>query len=100
MALGLNLIKKVIMKKQNRIDITGEIGPLVDLGPPEIPMYSYRFPSDYFWNGIANGLKKKRFTENQIKDWLQSKQARWTIDKYCNEIEELGEKIGLKENLK
>lgn len=88
------------MAKEQHLDITGEIGPLFVGKAPRTPMYSYRFPSDYFWNGIANGLKKKGFTKKEIRDWLQSKMARWTIDGHAGKIEKLGEEIGLKENAK
>ncbi len=75
------------------IDITSKIGPLFnsDQKPAEWPMYSYERPAYMLWNAIANGLKARKWTEKQIRDWLQSKHPRWALD--C----ELGtalEKIG------
>lgn len=60
------------------IDITGKIGPLGS--DCEWPMYSYNRAAYTLWNGIANGLKARRWTEKQIRDWLQSKSPRWALD--------------------
>lgn len=63
------------------IDITGKIGPLNNTFiNPEWPMYSYERPAYIFWNAIANGLHKAGWTEEQIREWLQSKGPRHALD--------------------
>jgi len=56
--------------KTERIDVTGKIGQLNGNTEAEWTMYSFDRPSHYFWNGVANGLKKKGFNEEEIKVWL------------------------------
>jgi hypothetical protein len=43
-------------------------------------MYSYDRPSWTLWDALANALSKKGWTEEEIKDWLQSKEPRWALD--------------------
>jgi hypothetical protein len=63
------------------VDITGDIGPDSSrtLGRPW-PMYSFDRPSFIVWNAMANAFHKRGWTEEQIKDWLQSKLPRWALD--------------------
>jgi hypothetical protein len=78
---------------KRRIDITDKIGSLYNGTKelPEWPMYSFDRPAYYLWNAIANGLHQRGWTEEQIKDWLQSKSARWALDGSLGEsIEQLG----------
>ena len=71
-----------------QIDITGKIGELFpSASPAEWPMYSYSRPAYILWNAIANALHKKGWSEQEIKDWLQSKETRWALDG------ELGEQL-------
>lgn len=72
------------------IDITGKI---CDLHPSygDWPMYSYERPAWLLWNTIANALHDKGWTEDQIKEWLQSKDPRIALDGGLgNEIQKLG----------
>lgn len=80
--------------KTAAIDITGKIGNLFHSHetPPEWPMYSYSRPAYMLWNAIANGLIAKGWTEEQIKEWMQSKETRWALDgKLGDKILKLGE---------
>jgi len=62
-------------------DCTLEIGPLVTLKePPEWPMYSFDGPSTFVWNTIATNLYRRGWSDDKIKEWLQSKQPRWALD--------------------
>lgn len=74
-------------------DISGCIGPLhpATNSAPEWPMYSYERPAWMLWNAIAGALAQKGWTEPMIKEWLQSKKARWALDGYLGEeIDALG----------
>lgn len=44
------------------------------------PMYSYDRPSSILWNGIAEALYKRGWSDKQIRHWLQSKEPRWALD--------------------
>jgi hypothetical protein len=71
-------------------DCTDLIGPH-DSDKPW-PMYSYERPAYLVWNAIAGALHKRGWTDSQIKDWLQSKQARWALDGELGEaIQDLGD---------
>ena len=63
-------------------------------GDPEWPMYSHDRPAHAYWNGVANALHDAGWNDYAIKDWLQSKQARWLLDARDEEIEALGRKHG------
>lgn len=75
-------------------DYTVHIMPLYEPSRPEEPwpMFSYSTPSDYYWNGLANALRKRGFDNEEIKIWLQSKEARHFLDGYGDEIATLAEK--------
>lgn len=63
------------------LDITGKIGPLYDTASgAEWPMYSYDTPAYTVWNAVANELHRKGWSEEEIKEWLQSKLSRWAMD--------------------
>ena len=71
-------------KNGDPYDCTGFIGPLYpndDINdPPEWPMYSFDTPAYILWNAIAGELYKRGWNDEQIKDWLQSKNPRWALD--------------------
>jgi hypothetical protein len=62
------------------------MGPMKDAGEgghhpdPKHPMYSFHGPSHVVWNAIATVLSERDWSDDQIRDWLQSKQARWAIE--------------------
>ena len=66
------------------VDITAKIGELFPIHtaerPPEWPMYSFDRPSRILWNAIARRLIDAGWTEDQIKEWLQSRMTRWALD--------------------
>ena len=60
-------------------------------------MYSYDRPAYMLWNAIANVLINKGWTEDEIREWLQSKATRWALDGDLGEmIREVGEKYAEK----
>jgi len=71
-------------------DYTGKLGSLFVNTTAEWKMFSFETPSSLFWNGVANALKEKGYSEVKIKEWLQSKEARWLMDVHGEEIERLG----------
>ena len=73
----------------DEIDITGKIGELYPNTEPEWPMYSYSRAASILWNAIANGLCEQGWTEDQIKEWLQSKETRWSLDGSLGEAIEM-----------
>jgi len=75
-------------------DYSAHSGPLRPIANDrEWQMYSYERPANCFWNGVANGLLDQGFTPSEIKAWMESKAARWLLDKHDMEIEELGYKL-------
>ncbi len=65
------------------MDITGKIGTLngETVNPaPEYPMYSYERPAWMVWGAVADEMQKRGWKEEQILEWLQSKNARWALD--------------------
>ena len=79
--------------KNTDTDYTGRVGPLDPLHGVDWPMYSFDRPAFCFWNGFANGLRRDGWTEDQIKNTLQSKDVRWMLDGYDQEIDDFGEKF-------
>lgn len=77
---------------RERIDYTGKMGRLYPPhdDKPEWPMYSYERPAWNFWNGVANGLRDMGYSDEQIKGILQSKAARWLLDKHDDKLQDLG----------
>ena len=76
--------------RKEPIDITGKIGELYpDTKEPEWPMYSYGRPARLFWNGIAIALDKRGWSEEQVKTFLQSINARHWLDSQEELIESL-----------
>ena len=47
---------------------------------PEWPMYSYGRPAWLLWNAIGRELFAAGWSEDRIKEWLQSKSTRWALD--------------------
>lgn len=79
-------------------DYSDKLGPLFPdhNQDREWPMYVYRRPAYLFWNGVANGLLDKGYNEEQVKEWLQSKNARYSLDGgWEQEIESLGYKLAI-----
>jgi hypothetical protein len=76
----------------NEFDITAKIGPMSNIASTQAwPMYSYDRPAYILWNAIAKSLHSKGWSEIAIKDWLQSKEARWALDGELGEaLEALG----------
>ena len=76
-------------------DISGKIGPLYgSVNPnPEWPMYSYERPAWIVWNAVATSLHNRGWKDDAIKDWLQSKNPRWSLDGSFGEaLEDLAKK--------
>lgn len=70
------------------------VGPLDD---EEVawPMYSYGRPAYQFWDAVANGMRARGWTPEQIRTWLQSKLARWALDgDWGDHLRTLGFKLG------
>jgi hypothetical protein len=68
------------MAKKEYYDCTGKIGPLFNYNlQPEWPMYSFNHPSHIVWNAIAGKFHEAGWSDNRIKDWLQSKDPRWAL---------------------
>ncbi len=76
-------------------DITAEIGPLVKMGEPSIPMYSFDRPATIFWQGVYDSMRAEGCNHQQVVDWLQSKFPRWALDgELGSELEDLGQAAG------
>lgn len=58
--------------------LIGELHPSTD--KPEWPMYSYSRPAGMLWNALAAELNRKGWTDDEIREWLQSKHPRWALD--------------------
>lgn len=70
-------------------DCTGHIGPINS--DSAWPMYSFERPAYILWNAIAAELNKAGWSDEQIKNWLQSKAPRWELDgSWTEQIELLG----------
>jgi hypothetical protein len=65
-------------------DCTGEIGPFSS--DAAWPMFSYERPAYIVWNAIAAALHARGWSDDEIKGWLQSKNARWALDGYLGDI--------------
>lgn len=62
-------------------DISGKIGPMYDTtSGAEWPMYSFNGPSMTVWGTIAAALHERGWSDARVKEWLQSKAARWAMD--------------------
>lgn len=68
-------------KESGHYDCTGLIGDLYpSTEKPEWPMYSYSRPAYVLWNAIAGELNRLGWTDDEIREWLQSKHPRWALD--------------------
>ena len=65
-------------------DCTLHIGPLESDAP--WAMYSYDRPSTILWNAIAGSLYRAGWSDEAIKDWLQSKGPRYALDGDLGEL--------------
>lgn len=69
------------MTRTTDYDVTGKIGPLYPQeAEPAWPMYSFDVPSRSVWCAIAQEMRSAGWRESRIRDWLQSKEARWALD--------------------
>lgn len=85
------------VKEGSTYDCTGLIGDLYASGKPEWPMYSFSRPAHILWNAIAAELNKNGWTDEEIRDWLQSKRTRWALDgELGDKIEALGTEFATK----
>ena len=76
-------------------DCTLWIGPFLSDAPWS--MYSYERPASILWNAIAGEFYRNGWTDEEIKEWLQSKEARWALDGMLGEdIENLGREFAKK----
>ena len=71
------------------IDITGKIGSMFPNEKPEWPMYSFDRAAHILWNTIANEMVKLGYSEDEIKQYLQSKSTRWALDGDLGDMLEL-----------
>ena len=55
-----------------------QLGKLTD--DVDCPMYSFEQPAYIVWNSITRALMARGWSEDQVKEWLQSKEARWALD--------------------
>lgn len=66
------------------LSITDRIGPLYPIKAQDrkedCGMFSFDRPSYIVWNAVAETMHKLGHSEAEIKDWLQSKAARWAAD--------------------
>lgn len=72
-------------------DCTGHIGAHRSDAP--WAMYSFESPAYALWNAMAAQLHKKGWTDEEIKEFLQSKQTRWMMD---GDLSDALEKLGRK----
>lgn len=83
----------------DKFKVASWVGPMhprhyVD-NPPKWRMYSFERPACTLWNAIASELNKAGWTDDQIREWLQSKETRWALDgSLGEEIEALGKRYG------
>ena len=76
-------------------DITADIGPLYNIGPPTIPMYSFDLPATILWQATYDAMREAGRTDAQAVEWLQSKAPRWLLDgEHGEKLRALGEDIG------
>lgn len=76
-------------------DCTCYIGPFESNA--QWRMYSFERPAYLLWNAIASELHANGWTDNDIKNWLQSKEPRWSLDSDLGEaLEDLGRQFAQK----
>lgn len=78
--------------KEHR-DITGDIGNLYANSSPSVPMYSFSRPAYLFWQGVYAQMIDKGYTHDAAIEFLQSKNARWMLDGFGQELITLGSKM-------
>jgi hypothetical protein len=61
----------------------------------EIPftMYSYERPSRIFWFCVSKELLARGLTEEEVVEWLQSKNPRWLLDSYEDRFEAMAKEM-------
>ena len=60
------------------------------------PMYSFDRPASLFWFGVAKTLAESGCGYDQIQEFLRSKNARWMLDQFEEELENLGKELAKK----
>lgn len=55
-----------------------QLGNLTDA--VEVPMYSFERPAHIVWDTMSRALMARGWTDDEIKTWLQSKDARHALD--------------------
>lgn len=70
--------------KENEYDLTMHIGGLES--DASWPMYSFDRPAMILWNSIAKELFCNGWTDEQIREWLQSKSPRYALDDGLGEM--------------
>ena len=51
-----------------------------------VAVSSFDAPAYTVWNAIAATFNRAGWSDHQIRDWLQSKQARWAMDMDLGEV--------------
>lgn len=59
-------------------------------------MYSFDRPSRLFWTGVANTLAEHGYDYDNIKVFLSSKDTRWMLDQFEDQVESLGKELAKK----
>ncbi len=59
-------------------DYNSLIGPLNS--DTAWPMYSFERPAYAFWNGLATALHQRGWSDEEIREWLQSKEPRYLLN--------------------
>lgn len=54
-----------------------QLGNLTDA--VDVPMYSFEQPAHILWDTMTRALMARGWTEDEIKTWLQSKDARHAL---------------------
>jgi hypothetical protein len=91
MSIEQNTPSYYVTEYGDSYDCTGHIGPYKSDSPWN--MYSFNSPSYALWNGFASQLNNRGWSDEEIKDYLQSKQTRWLMDgDLYEELEMLGRK--------
>ena len=74
------------------LDLSRVIGPIVSTQKVVYPIASYDRPAYNFWNGVAQALEERGYTNEEIILILQSKAVRHLLDRMDHEILQLGRK--------
>lgn len=102
MKVELMVNGKLVSQDVTKETLVGEIKQALsvrtelDLGPvgsgAPVEMYSFDTPAAMFWSGAVKGFRSAGWTEEQIVEWLQGRDARKNLDSYA-ELSALGEQF-------